>query len=423
MNRPGSILPLLRSRRGIALPVALIGLVAVSLLVTTVMLTGSTEFAIGAAHRTASASLFGADAALEQYVADRAQAGPAGSWLTATAANAPGTVIGADSRRYSVHVSRLAYSDNTASPPPGGTLQANEVFSLISHPEDARGRAVGAFLRIQRTAAPVAVNVSAGATSGGNVSVTGNATISDGRSGTNYCNAENNQSEYAVQVSSGSQITTQGSGELEGAANVAGWTKDRMEEIVLDGMTLQQLADQSEIRFGARWETPNWTTTRINSDPGTLPQFNWGCPAELGASCPTGVSADLSTGRHVTVAIDASGLTNRRVVINGRYGQGMLVVLNGSLEVQGNFIFKGIVLVQEDVFIRGGAGGEESKIEGGIISFGASSTIEDNYTGTATIKYNRCAIEDARRAMNAGALRSAPQQRGGGTYSWYELIR
>jgi hypothetical protein len=120
------------------------------------------------------------------------------------------------------------------------------------------------------------------------------------------------------------------------------------------------------------------------------------------------------------VAIDANGGTAK---IGGRYGQGMLIVLNGSLEIQGNFIYKGIILVERDMNIRGGAAGSESKIEGGIVAFGSSSTVEDNITGTATIKYNFCAIRDAEGALNNSALTNAPQSLAGATFAWYELIR
>ena len=36
------------------------------------------------------------------------------------------------------------------------------------------------------------------------------------------------------------------------------------------------------------------------------------------------------------------------MTINGDYGQGILIVVNGSLKIQGNFIFRGIVLVEKD---------------------------------------------------------------------------
>lgn len=403
-----------RGRRGAALPVALMGLVAITLLVTAALFTSSTEFAISSAHRMAASSLYSADAALEQYLADRV-ATNASSWLSPTTT---GAVTGPDGTEYEVRVDRL--SDTRTTTP----LTRTEIFSLLVQPEDGRGRSVGAFIRAKRTADKLTTNINAGATSGGNLSVSGNATISDGRSGTNYCGTANNTSDYAVQVTAGSTITLGNNAErsLEGATNVTTYNKDQLATNVLGtGMTLQKLALNAQIKFGAQFGMPDYqNSNRINADAGTDSTYNWGCPQVLlgtSLTCPSG-----SPAREMVVAIDASRMPGQTVRINGRYGQGMLIVLNGSLEIQGNFTYKGVILVEKDMFIRGGSGGQESKIEGSVISFGASSTVEDNITGTATIKFNRCAITDAENALNSNALNNAPQGRGQ-TYSWYELIR
>lgn len=401
-------------RRGVALPVALFGLVAVSLLVTTALLTSSTEYAISAAHRTAAGSLYNADAALEQYIFTRAQVG--GQFLQATQ---NGVSQGPDGQRYQIQVARLAWSPN-AVPKDAGNLAAEELFSVVALPQNGRGRGVGAFVTVQREVTPLNTNINAGATSGGNLKVSGNATISDGRSGTNYCNAQDSTSDYAVQVTRGSKIDlgNNAADNLEGAADTADFSKDSLAHNVLGPkVTLLKLADAATIQFGPRWNKPEFQTTLINSDATTDSLYNWGCPQVLlsGFTCPGN-----SASKHVVVAIDAKGGT---VKINGRYGQGMIIVLNGSLEIQGNFTYKGIILVEKDMFIRGGSAGQESKIEGGVIAFGSSSTVEDNITGTATIKYNICAIDDAEAALNQGALMNAAQVLDGRTFAWYELIR
>lgn len=397
-------------RRGAALPVALMGLVAVSLLVTAALFTSSTEFAISAAHRTAATSLFDADAGLEQFVADRIRLG--GIDTTST-----GSVVGPGGARYVVQVARLR--DNTSTL--GSTMKRDEVFSLLVQPASGRGRGVGAFIDTKREAPLLDTNINAGATSGGDLRVSGSATISDGRSGTNYCNATNNTSQYAVQVTAGSTIELGNNARrhLEGAADTADFTKEQLAQNVLGpNMTLRSLAQSAGIKFGREFGKGDFETQVITSDStiGYDPRYDWGCPASLGIACPRASSAN----RHTVVAIDANGGT---VKINGRYGQGMLIVLNGSLEIQGNFTYKGIILVERDMFIRGGSAGAESKIEGSVISFGSSSTVEDNISGTATIKFNTCAIADAENALNSNALANATQKRAGATYSWYELIR
>ncbi|HEY0025004.1 MAG TPA: pilus assembly PilX N-terminal domain-containing protein [Longimicrobium sp.] len=399
-----------RDRRGAALPVALMGLVAITLLVTAALFTSSTEYAISRAHRFAASSLFNADGALEQYVAQRVATNEKG-WLIQADADA---VAGPDGQNYTVQVDKLSDTRDTLSVP----MRRDEVFSLLVQPANGRGRGVGAFIRTLRTANRLNTNINAGATSGGDLRVSGNATISDGRSGTNYCGAANNRSDYAVQVTAGAEITlgNNATRNLEGAADTASFTKAFLEHNVLGtGMTVRQLAEAAEIQFGRTYGEDEFSTQPINADTDTDSRYNWGCPASLGVTCPSPASAE----RHVVVAIDANGGTVR---LNGRYGQGMLIVINGSLEIQGNFTYKGIILVERDLSIRGGTPGNESKIEGGVISFGASSTVEDNISGTATIKYNICAINDAESALNRSALDNAAQKRNGSN-SWYELIR
>lgn len=412
-------LRLAADRRGVALPVALFGLVAVSLLVTTALLTSSTEYAISAAHRTAAGSLYNADAALEQYLFERAQQG--GVFLNA-ADNAPRIAQGPDGQAYSIQVARLSWTRNDLLAKTPGNMAAEEMFSLVAQPQNGRGRGVGAFVTLLREAPPLNANINAGATSGGDLKVSGNATISDGRSGVNYCNAADSTSDYAVQVTKGAEIDlgSNAAKNLEGAADTADFTKEELEGVVLGpNLTLQSMADMAQYKFGPRWNQPEFETKVIigTNTVGADTMYNWGCPQQLldDYTCP-----NTSASRFRTVAIDANGGS---VKINGRHGQGVIIVLNGSLEIQGNFVFKGIILVERDIFIRGGSAGQESKIEGGVIAFGQSSTVEDNITGTATIKYNTCANAEAMAAFNQNALQSADQDRNGSTFAWYELIR
>lgn len=413
------VLTRVRDRRGAALPVALFGLVAVSLLVTTALLTSNTEYAISAAHRGAAASLYNSDAALEQFVANRFSVGGK-DWMVPTEAGAPATVTGPDNRTYSVQVTRMSQKIAPVDRSAANSL-ADEVFSLVVSPQNGRGRAVGAFLRVQRGGARLTTNINAGATSGGDVRVSGNATISDGRSGVNYCGTSDNQSDYSVQATAGSKITVgnNSSGNLEGPTNITTYNKSEMATRLLGaGMTLDKLAEYASIKFGPAFNQPAFGNTRPNATrTGADAKYNWGCPQVLMASftCPAGSAAN-----DVVVAIDAAG---GDVSINGDYGQGMLIILNGSLRIQGNFVYKGIILVEKDMRILGGQGNEESKIEGSIIAFGESSTVEDNFSGTATVKYNFCAIQDAENAINNRTALNGNQMRNGGTFGWYELIR
>src|SRR5688572_11463397 len=67
----GTVIDRARDERGVALPLALLGLVTVSLLVTTALVTSSTELAISGAHRDATEGLYSAEGGLQAYVAER----------------------------------------------------------------------------------------------------------------------------------------------------------------------------------------------------------------------------------------------------------------------------------------------------------------------------------------------------------------
>jgi hypothetical protein len=407
----------LRNRRGIALPFALIGLVAISILVTTVLLTSSSEFAISNAHRDAARSLYQAESAMEGFLA--ASFDP----VTSGWALAPGAaVVNADGQSYAVEASRLTW-EQTNQP---NLMRADETFSLVSSPVSGRGRSLVSFIQTVRTFVPANINVTAGTTSGGNLNMTGNATISSGEGGTAYCQ-EAEDAEHAIMVTAGSTVNVGGSAEVIGGIDNTSVEKDDLADFILQGKTIEEMAEYAEIKFGVnRWgaDNPNWNTQRVEGTNTDL-RLNWGCPAAI-MDCPEGALVD----RHVVVAIDAGIYDAEGVLqgfgsvsLNGRHGQGMLIVLNGNLTIQGNFVYKGIILVERDMDIQGGSAGNETKIEGAVVAFGDNSTVTDNVRGTATIVFNKCAIIEAQHALNQGGLERAPQALGGRTFAWHEVIQ
>jgi hypothetical protein len=408
---------LLRNRRGIALPFALIGLVAISILVTTVLLTSSSEFAISNAHRDAARSLYRAESAMEGFLA--ASFDPTlGGWALAPGA----AVVNADGQPYGVTASRLT-GQQTNQP---NLMRGDETFSLVSSPVNGRGRSLVSFIQTVRTFVPANINVTAGTTSGGDLNMTGNATISAGQGGTAYCQ-EAEDAEHAIMVTAGSTVSVGGSAEVVGSVDSTSVAKSDLVDFILQGKTIQEMAEYAEVKFGAnRWgaANPDWDTQPVvgtNTDM----RLNWGCPEAI-MDCPDGALVD----RHVIVAIDA-GIYDAEGVLqsfgtvnmNGRHGQGMFIVLNGNLRIQGNFVYKGIILVERDMDIQGGSGGNETKIEGAVVAFGDNSTVTDNVRGTATIVYNKCAIIEAQHALNQGGFERAPQLLAGRTFAWHEIIQ
>ncbi|HVG45609.1 MAG TPA: hypothetical protein VM890_12800 [Longimicrobium sp.] len=412
-------------RQGIALPLALLGLVVVTLLVTTVLLSSGTEFAVSAAQRDASRSLYTANGALEQYVATQAQAGVANRFVEGTAS------LTYQGTPYTLTLARLVRS--VTQPVGTGPMTSDETWSVIAAPTDP-GRGVGALLRVKRTLAVARLNVNAGFTSGGNVNVGGSATVSNGATGQVGCDSA--ATGYSVEVTTGSTVTS-GNNNLEGASHVSTTTKAGLMTSVL-GIPLNDLALQTAtIKFGPLFTAagkcpdrtggvcPSWPNNVRPSDEdysttGADSIYNWGCPEDdIGnENCTTAGKT-----RFVIVAIDASALHDSTVTLNGDWGQGVLMVLNGSLNIQGNFVFRGIVLVDKDLRVTGGNGQFQGKLEGTVVAFGENSVVTDNVLGNATIRYNRCSINDAQNAMNNRRIDEQQQVMSTPLFAWYELVR
>jgi hypothetical protein len=425
MNRIRIPRPNLRAtplgQHGIALPLALLGLVAVTLLVTTLLLTSGSEFAVSASQRDADRSLYTANGALESYVAGQAASGAVNKFVEGGAAT---TFGGVD---YTLSVGLLA-NQVTVTSSSGSSL---ETWSLTAVPTaPALGRGVGALVRVTRTLTNARLNVNAGFTSGGNVKVGGSAQVSDG---TGQIGCDSAKSGYSVEVTAGSTVDA-GSGNLQGAWRTGTTTKAGLMQSVL-GMPLDSLALQTaQIKFGPMFTTahmcpdrsggvcPVWGNNKRPNDTdyaatGADSIYNWGCPKDdIGSSrCSTGGDK-----RFVIVGIDANG---GDVKLNGDWGQGVLMILHGTLEIQGNFVFRGIVLVDKDLKVTGGNGPFLGKLEGTVVAFGENSEVTDNVLGNATIRYNRCSINDAQSALNRNRLDQMPQSLGQPTFAWYELVR
>lgn len=403
----------LRDERGVALPLALFGLVAVSILVTTALLTSSTEFALSSAHQEGTRGLYRADDVLERYIAERA----ALTWDASAPRLVPGSyAYDTDAGTYRVAVAEMAHGpviDN-----PDGSVSREDIYSFVTSPADGRGRGVGALLKVGRELPPFVLDVDAGITVGGDLTIGGSSAVSDGRNAAGCDSALSAQN--AVQVSDSAAVTINGSGvAIDGAVDTATYSKAQMVEALLGGRTLDEAAKHATVKFAAGTFP---TLTKVLSYDGSGPRprddrMNWGCPATLLPDCTTYGGDNVSY--LPTVAIDAGG---DRVKITGDHGQGILLVYNGSLSIEGNFVYSGVILVEQDLNIRG-TGGSTAKIEGAVLALGESSTIDDNVTGNAVITFSRCSVDAAVAAFQAGGINTAEQKLTSGTSSWFEVVR
>ena len=412
-----------RDRRGIALPIALLGLVAVSLLVTTALLTSTTEHAISSAQKNASVAAYEAEGALQSYL-NSAQSGLAAGTFTHTPQGSP--------RSYSMTVARLALVN------PGGASSAGYAMYSIQSEQTAGGRSFIAMARV-----PVRflnMNINAGATLGSNATIGGSIDIN---SSSNLCTTEAGADD-AILHANGTSLTLQGQAKSNIGSDTSTYAGDRdsLARYVMNGMSIYDLARNAHIKFrqasgdadsvfGGRYTRPN--SSYSLTDP-SQKMYNWGCPARM-ATC---------TGRDTTyypmVAIDARTAAGGRgeVSISGDHGQGMLVVINGDLRIQGNFLYKGIILVDGETDIHGGGGGSGgAKIEGALLGLGdlticnnSSAECSDASGGDtdettqissgAVIQYNKCAINAVQAYINNQPVQQDPARP---TFAWYELVR
>jgi hypothetical protein len=112
---------------------------------------------------------------------------------------------------------------------------------------------------------------------------------------------------------------------------------------------------------------------------------NWGEPYPEGTSGYVGACAN-----HYPIIHSAGNMD----LTTGR-GQGILIV-EGDLEINGNFEFDGVVIVTGKFTMRG-TGGAEGKIQGSVIVQG-EGTVEDDpnkTSGNALVQWNSCAVEKA----------------------------
>lgn len=396
----------LRNRDGVALPLALLGMVIVSFLVTAALVSSSTEVAISGAHQDATSSLYGVEGALEEYVALRAASVTAANPTGLAPTSAPDLLVPG----HAVTVGRL-YSDlDTITP--GDTLYQRQTFSLVAGPATGVGRQVAAMVATERKAKMFKVSVSSGLTVGGDIEVTGSSTISDGRNAACDSAAAPN----ALQVTEGSKITKAGQSTIEGRADTATFSKAEMVQRLLGGLTLREAASYASIKFA-----PGEFSGRVKSYDTAVRlktnKYNWGCP--VGDPCTTVSGNGANTSYYPMVALDAGG---GKIVLEGDHGQGVLIIYNGSAEIKGNLVYKGIILVEKDLIVQG-TGGGGVKVEGAIVALGENSTVQDNTSGNAVITFNKCIITTAQQEANLLAVLSAPQRFPRKTFSWFEVVR
>lgn len=398
-------------RRGVALPIALLGLVVVSLMVTAALLTSSTELALSNAHSDGTRSLYESDAALEGFVAERAQLVAAGQTPTSLAGNTtyPYTLTGVGD--FTVAVSRLSNRlDNTNASRPVRT----EVFSLLATVVGGRGRSVGAFVTAKKEWAVINNNINEGVATGGAIVNSGNSKIS---AKSDLC-VNPAGSNTAVRFTS--DVSTSDKAQLDktkidgDTATLTSVTSAQLIQHALGGATREDLKKSASIKFGyGGFPAYDESKKPSSSTYADTSRYHWGCPPRL-VTC----DSPSDTLKVPSIAIDAGGKT---IGLQGDHGQGILYIFNGNLKITGSFVFSGAIIIDGGSFEVAGTGTDGTKIEGSLLSSGGVTN--NRVSGNAVVNYNSCAITTAQNAFNQNAEQAAPQVLDPATYAWYEVLR
>jgi hypothetical protein len=398
----------LRSRRGVALPLALTGLVVVSLLVTSAVLTSTTESAIANAQQNSARSLYDAEGALHQRLRNMI----AGS--TALADGETTVVLPENNRtvRITTNLFRNVINADSA----GRTIVASLIAEPLNGNGQAFGRAVVAMVQQSASFNTMALKVNEGAVVGTELTVGGNSKVID-----RSTQCTDTLGAGAVMHAQGATVRESGSGDIQGAIRESQHSGQAFVNHILNGRSLTDFAKLADIKFGAMFGQAAFPTNARPMWNSTTTSLRWGCPTGMGISCTDTAAVKF----YPIIAIDAGG---GAVDLQGDHGQGILIVLNGSLQITGNFKFKGIMLIDGYIDMSGTGGQTGSKIEGSVIAFGNNtnqrSRVDESETqGNAVISYNRCAVNTAQAAYNARARNNPVYAAPTTAFAWYELIR
>jgi len=383
--------------RGVALPLAMMGLVVTALLFTAVLLSSSTEVALSGAQQDAAGSLYAAEAGIEAYAATL----PPTSKLMPTQTPVVYTLPGSG-QKVQITIAQLAAAG------------AQRYYSIMAQPlvnGRPRGRTVVAMLRQSDPTPPAnfANNINSAVTLGGDLHVNGNAFTVSGRAVAGDTCASNGGVD-AVEAAVNAKVDANNEKHMQnflGANGKSGraaikTTNDQRADLVARVLGLEE-----------------GQTIRDFIEPIPL-ENKWGPMFNRPAF--RGTVDTLQTGDRGLAVVDANGGT---VSLKG--GIGMLIVVNGNVELKGNVRFEGIILVEGNFTLSG-----TPDIVGALISLsqkqkGAGENVsmvdlDDNAlgNGNVTVQYHQCNIKQAQRFFNQVSVKNMETS---STFAWAEVVR
>lgn len=385
---------LLRDERGMALALAIVALVIVGALVAGALFSGTQEERMGENSRRAQEAFSiaeeGAYAVVRKWT-DSALTFDALKTYPVDSYPIDSTTAGAGSGKYSGKIYKLN----------------NEIFLVDVTGQDnqsltgnIRGGGASQRIGLLATIKPLQIDVQASLTSGrGNVTV-GNSVI-DGTdhlpSGWSGCPPPDS-TKAGIRVDSGFTVSSSGSSMIIGNPPVK--TDSRVNDStfsVFGDVTYTQLASRANVVMpgGNTWTGIDPVVTNNVCDRTQM--TNWGDGVDAGQPCSSYFPI-------IHIQGDAT--------ITGDQGQGILLV-DGSLTIQGSFQFFGITIIQGKLNTAGG-GNADAHFYGAVMAHDSVQVGNNQIAGNATINYSRCAIL---KALDATGLIAIMRSRG-----WVQLF-
>ena len=384
----------LKNERGMALAIAIVALVVVGALVAGALFSGTQEQRVAENVRRTQASFGVAEEGIYDIIRTWSNPGAKASYA-GLYPYPPVAPAKSDST-----FSRKTAASNTGSY--NGTIRKlNDGMYLIDMTGQdtmslaGRIRGGGASQRMGLIAKirPLAVNIQAAVTSGGanivagNVNINGSDSVPTGWAG---CPPKDS-TKSGVRMQVGDTITRSGNARITGSPPVLkDPTLSDSAFSVYGDVTYNQLAAMATITLPGQNFANGIGPATVNGACDYSVQTNWGSP-----TTPAGPCGNYFPIIHITGA---------SVTINGQEGQGILLV-DGSLSVQGGFQFYGITIVRGSVKTAGG-GGSPAHFWGALM---AQDTVQfadttNNFSGGATMLYSKCAIIKALDKTGTGSM-------------------
>lgn len=380
---------ILQNERGMALAVAIFALVVVGALVAGAFFAGTQEQRVGENSRRLVQSFGVAETGINEVIRN---------WNPQQINNV---------RQYPLDSVRVPLLASDSITPDGSGIyggyiyRMNDEIYLVDITGRDRKSAVGVAgggarqrLGVMVRIRPLDLGIGAALTTRGAVSLKGNAqvsgkdTIPQGWS-TSYCDTIGDTTKAGIRTPDSTSVTTSGNGQLFGNPPVKGDTSIKSSTFTQFGdVSYSQLAAAATIQL----PSGNYKTQPVLDGSGRCDKTsltNWG----------DGMNPSQPCGSYFPIVHVNGDLT-----LNGDQGQGVLLV-DGDVDVQGSYVFYGVVIVQGSLKTSGG-GSTDAHFYGAVMARNVDLEL-NTLAGNATLQYSKCAVTNALQGTSvATSLRS-----------------